>query len=234
MLTFTGVGSAFNTQLGNTSAWIRQGTHLLLLDCGGTVFERILKTGLLEGITSLDIAITHTHGDHVGSLGDLILYCHFKLEIKPTVRHPERGRIQLLLMLLGVPEETYELDDASEFALGWLDGRFIPQDHADTMPAYGLRLVQADRTAWYSGDSNSIPPEVLEDFLNGRIACLYQDASGRVEPDSPHMSLEQLTALIPEPLRNKVVCMHQDEAFSRETAQNSGFRVAQTHTGLSG
>ncbi len=228
-MTFLGVGSAFNTELGNTSAWLRQDTRLLLLDCGGTVFERILKRNLLKDITSLDICLTHTHGDHVGSLGDLILYCHYLLNLKPTIRHPEGERIRQLLTLLGVPEETYELADASEFSLeDWLDGRFVRQIHADTMPAYGLLLKQSGKVIWYSGDSKGIPMEILETFLSGEIDLFYQDASGRDDPDSLHMSLDHLKGLIPEAYRHKVVCMHQDEAFSRETAQNLGFQVAVT------
>lgn len=228
MLTFLGVGSAFNTELGNTSAWLRKGTQLLLLDCGGTVFERILKRKLLKDITSLDICLTHTHGDHVGSLGDLILYCHYLLNMKPTIRHPERERIHLLLTLLGVPEETYELADTATFSIeGWLDGRFVRQIHTDTMPAYGLELKQPGHALWYSGDSRGIPMEILEAFLSGEIDLFYQDASGRDDPDSLHMSLDHLKGLIPEALRHQVVCMHQDEAFSRETAQNLGFQVAE-------
>jgi len=232
MLTFLGVGSAFNTELGNTSAWLRQGTQLLLLDCGGTVFERILKRNLLKDMTSLDICLTHTHGDHVGSIGDLILYCHYLLNIKPTIRHPERERMHQLLTLLGVPEETYELSDAAAFSLeNWLEGRFVRQIHADTMPAYGLMLKHSGQTIWYSGDSKGIPMDILEAFLDGEIDIFYQDASGRDDPDSLHMSLDHLKDLIPESLRDKVVCMHQDEAFSRETAQNLGFRVAEADTG---
>lgn len=37
MLNFVGVGSAFNTVLGNTSAcWMRKDNRLMLIDCGGS------------------------------------------------------------------------------------------------------------------------------------------------------------------------------------------------------
>ena len=41
MLKFIGTGSAFNQDLGNTSAYIKDGETLLLIDCGETVFQRI-------------------------------------------------------------------------------------------------------------------------------------------------------------------------------------------------
>lgn len=228
MLTFIGIGSAFNTELGNTSAWMKNGTRLLILDCGGSVFERILKSDMLKDITTLDICLTHTHGDHVGSLGDLVLYCSFMLKIRPTLRHPETVRIRALLTLFGVTEDQYVLEDSLEFALeNWLEGRFIPQEHVDTMPAYGILFKLPKQSCWYSGDSKEIPSEILDGFLRNEIDNLYQDTSGSEYPGMLHMSLGRLENLIPEPLRKRVVCMHQDEAFSRETAENLGFRVAE-------
>jgi hypothetical protein len=35
MLKFSGIGSAFNPALGNSNAYIRNNTSLLLIDCGG-------------------------------------------------------------------------------------------------------------------------------------------------------------------------------------------------------
>ncbi len=227
MLTFIGVGSAFNTELGNTSAWMKQDTHLLILDCGGSVFERILKNQLLKDVTALEICLTHTHGDHVGSLGDLVLYCYYMLKIKPTIRHPDSDRIRALLTLFGVPEEMYLLADAAMFSLeGWLEGSFVRQEHADTLPAYGILFRLPGLSGWYSGDSKEIPPEILTCFLQGEIDLFYQDTSGMDYPGALHMSLPRLKEIIPEPFRHRVICMHQDEAFSRETAENLGFRVA--------
>lgn len=227
MLKFLGVGSAFNTELGNTSAWVRQDAQLLILDCGGMIFHRILKKELLKDITSLDICLTHTHGDHVGSLGDLVLYCHHILNLKPTVRHPDAERVHGLLTLLGVPEEAYTLADAPRFSLeSGLEARFVRQVHTDTMPAYGLLLRESHRSSWYSGDSQGIPVEILEELLKGSIDYFYQDTSGTDYPDSLHMSLDRLKNLIPESFRSRVVCMHQDESFHSEAAEMLGFSVA--------
>lgn len=228
MLRFLGVGSAFNTKLGNTSAWMKLESHLLIVDCGGSVFGSILERGLLKDIAALDICLTHTHGDHIGSLSDLVLYCHYILGIKPTLRHPDGDRIRALMTLLGVPEEVYTLSDAVTFSLdNILEARFVKQVHADTMPAYGLLFRNDGRTGWYSGDSRGIPIEILESFLKGEIDIFYQDTSGTDYPDSLHMSLDHLKNLIPEALRRRVVCMHQDESFNPGTAAGFGFCTAQ-------
>lgn len=227
MLNFIGVGSAFNTKLGNTSAWMKMDDRLMLIDCGGSVFERLLEQELIKGIASLDICITHTHGDHVGSLGDLVLYCHFMLKITPVIRHPEPERIRALLTLFGVPEDAYALDDSCSFTLpGWLDGTFVLLEHADTMPSYGILIQTAEVSIWYSGDSKDVPTDILERFLRGKIDLFYQDTSGVDYPGALHMSFRHLLEIIPEAMRGRVFCMHQDEAFSRESAENMGFRVA--------
>ena len=72
MLDFLGLGSAFNTDLGNTSAYIKKNTSLLLIDCGSTVFSKLHRIGLLDGVSDIYVIITHTHADHIGSLSDLI------------------------------------------------------------------------------------------------------------------------------------------------------------------
>lgn len=227
MLNFVGVGSAFNTALGNTSAWMRKDNRLMLIDCGGSVFERLLGQELLKGITALNVCITHTHGDHVGSLGDLVLYCHFILKIKPVIRHPEPMRIRSLLTIFGVPEECYSLEDSTKVTLsGWMEALFVPLEHADTMPSYGLLIKMPKMSLWYSGDSKEVPVEILESFLRGEIDVFYQDTSGLDYPGTLHMSLERMRDIIPQAMRGRVVCMHQDESFSRERAEELGFRVA--------
>ena len=77
MLKFIGIGSAFNTKLGNTSAYIKENGVLLLLDCGELTFDRILNMNLLDDVNEVHVAVTHCHPDHIGSLGSFIFYCHF-------------------------------------------------------------------------------------------------------------------------------------------------------------
>ena len=74
MLKFIGTGSAFNTELGNTSAYIKQDQTLFILDCGETAFTRMKQLNIFEDVKNVYIAITHMHPDHVGSLGSLVFY----------------------------------------------------------------------------------------------------------------------------------------------------------------
>lgn len=83
-LKFLGRGSMFNVKEGNTSAYWkdRSGRHMVLIDCGCTVFSKIEQLNLLDGVDNLLILLTHPHTDHIGSLSDLLHYCVF---VKPKM-----------------------------------------------------------------------------------------------------------------------------------------------------
>src|SRR5574344_116865 len=79
-LQFLGTGSAFNTKLGNTSAYLLNNdkSAMLLFDCGETVFSKLKP--ILEknkNISELTICITHSHSDHIGSLPTLLYYLYY-------------------------------------------------------------------------------------------------------------------------------------------------------------
>lgn len=59
-LKFLGRGSAFNPKEGNTSAYFIDNNQLFLIDCGETVFEKLVDSDLLKNIDSINLMITHT------------------------------------------------------------------------------------------------------------------------------------------------------------------------------
>ena len=76
-LQFLGRGAAFNPKEGNNSAYVIENNQLFLIDCGESIFERIMENGLLDKIDGINVMITHTHSDHVGSLGTLTMYSYY-------------------------------------------------------------------------------------------------------------------------------------------------------------
>lgn len=231
MVDFIGTGSAFNTKLGNTSAFVKKNTSLLLIDCGGTVFHRLQKFNLLDGIESLYIVITHTHPDHVGSLGDTIFYSYFILKHKPTIFFSNKEVIEGLLDKLGVTSEMYNLNtsdkvEVNDSQLGEFNIEFVPVSHVNTIPTHGFIMKLNNEIFYYSGDANSININILEKFKKGKINKIYQDTCGLDYDGNAHLSLKKLCEAIPEELRDNVYCMHLDEHVTEKAIEDNGFKLA--------
>lgn len=237
MLTFLGSGSAFNTQLGNTSAYIKKKDSLVLIDSGGTVFHRLQELRLLENLKKLYIIITHTHPDHVGSLGDLILYSYYTLGIKPTVFFQNKELIEKFLSCIGVSSNMYLLDNNNSVSIldddfGKASIEFLPVLHVDTIPSYGFVMKQREGVFYYSGDANHIDDEILKRLSQGEFDQFYQDTCGLDYEGNAHMSLRKLGEIIHPALRSKVYCMHLDKKIDQQEIIDQGFnRVENTKRG---
>lgn len=237
MLNFLGIGSAFNTNLGNTSAFIKNNSSIFLIDCGSTVFNRLQKLDLLADISNLYIAITHTHPDHVGSLGEVIFYSHYYLNHRPKIFFPDACLLSSILSNMGVDEEFYEIHPNPQVKitdnfLQPADLTFIPSSHVGKIPSYGIMLKYGKQSIYYSGDSNEICSRVLEGLESGQIEIIYQDTCGLDYEGNPHLYLGKLIEYIKPSLRSKVFCMHLDQRFDRSYANHSGFNVAEVIEGL--
>lgn len=232
MLNFLGIGSAFNTTLGNTSAFIKRNCSIFLIDCGSTVFNNLQKLDLLSGVSNLYIAITHTHPDHVGSLGELIFYSHYILNHKPKIFFPDAYLLSSILINMGVNDEFYEIISMPQVkiydeSLFTVDLSFIPSCHVKSIPSYGILLKHKCHTIYYSGDSNQISDSILDSLENGQIDIMYQDTCGMDYEGNPHLYLGKLTKYIKPAFRSKVYCMHIDQSFEKTQAIDSGFNIAE-------
>lgn len=79
---FLGIGSAWNINEDNTSAFIIKDKKMILIDCGESIARKIIKNNILDDIKELYILISHTHSDHIGSLGTLLFYSKYNKKIK--------------------------------------------------------------------------------------------------------------------------------------------------------
>ena len=239
-LKFIGTGSAFNTKLGNTSAYIKENNTLLLIDCGELTFDRILSLNLLSDVNEVHIAVTHTHPDHVGSLGSFIFYCYFIKKIKPIFHSADNDFIRLL-QYMGVTEEhcKFEHNNANpNFAIESLNIRliYIEENHVKELASFGILLVNNPNelhreVIYYSGDSCDIKDDTIDALKTGQIDYLYQDTCKADYDGNVHVSLRKLAEVIPEGLRSNVFIMHTDEGFDFDEAKELGFNVAEIEGG---
>lgn len=232
-LKFLGRGSGFNPKEGDTSAFIKEGDHLYLFDCGGTVFGKLLENNILEnGLRFVDIFITHTHSDHVGSLGNLILYLYYKLNIKAKV-YCFDDRILPLLRINHIEVEMYDYIHLSEYnQYEYID---ISLDmslaynrtvHGDAI-ASSFTVRYKNNVFFYSGDSAIKSYDWINNLISqADTEAVFLDSSNGDYPGI-HASIDDIYKNIPSEYRQKVWCMHIDCDEVIEKAHRYGFNVVQ-------
>ncbi|WP_442637957.1 MBL fold metallo-hydrolase [Rossellomorea marisflavi] len=234
LLKFTGTGSAFRPELGNNGTYIKKGTSLFLIDCGSSTFAKLQQSDLLADVTDITVLITHLHPDHAGSLGDLIFYGYYSMGTMAvknvTVLAPPSLQVDTFLKLSGVVPEFYHyvpITDVQTVEVGNIEIRLEPivVEHVPYIPCFGYVMTVDGETIYYSGDSNQIPSTILERFKQGEFVFFYQDTCKAEYPGNVHMPLSDLIDVIPQPLRDKVYCMHFDDSFDFERARQEGFNV---------
>lgn len=242
MLKFIGTGSAFNTKLGNNSAYYKKGNQMLLIDCGSNIFHRIKESNLLEGVEHIHVLITHTHADHVGSLADLILYTYYshgKFEkLKVTVYSAFNTDVGDILRMNGCTGKQYRLvyfGGQTKYRIEPLDidFQFIKTKHVKELHSYSIELTIEDEMIFYSGDINTLDVGVSLSIEFGFYDKSYIDTCSQDYWGNPHLSLKKLAEQISPSARHNVWCMHIDEDFDVEYAKSLGFNVAEAELEIS-
>jgi ribonuclease BN (tRNA processing enzyme) len=223
-LKFTGVGSAFNPKLKNTSAYFTMEDNFFLVDCGESVFASVWDMPELRNSKDIYVIITHLHADHVGSLASLISYTYYILEKKIHVIHPIETIVDLLT-LSGIDKNNYFYYNSLPKAVSGVKVEAVPVEHVRDMKSFGYVVRAKDKKIFYSGDSKKIPDEILKRFLEGDIDRLYQDTAISYSENPSHMFIGDLMELIPSEKRDRVYCMHL-EGDNEELIRSKGFNVA--------
>lgn len=235
MLKFIGNGSAFNVERGNNSAYYIEGNQMLLIDCGSNIFERIIRSNLLEGIEHIHVLVTHTHADHVGSLADLILYTYYShgefAKPKVTVCAPKNTHIETILELNGIDLDIhckYEVLEANRLSVIEMNDYIVQPhitSHVDEIYSYSYEIGIGRVGIYYSGDTSNIEGYYVNAINNNEYDYVFIDTCKADYEGNVHLSLRKLTELIKPEARNKVYCMHLDNGFESSEAELLGFNV---------
>ena len=232
-LQFLGRGAGFNPAEGSNSAWFMESNKLFLIDCGESVFRIIFERKIIDTATELNLFITHTHSDHVGSLGTLILYAYMEKKIPVNIIIDDAmiylANIKTLLKIYGLKENMYNFIEAKS-----LDGifsvfskvRYIKTMHCDELDSCGLLFETKAGLVFYSSDMRVIDP-VMDLINSGRpIDKIYVDTNSNKGPH--HLSLQELKDTIPEGIKSKIHCMHLNNNQCMSDALAWGFTVVET------
>lgn len=232
MLNFIGTGSAFNTKLGNTSAYIEDAEDneaLFLIDCGSTTFYTMPE--YLKNKKRCIIAITHTHADHIGSLATFILYRFYKLDLPTTIfaHSYQEDEIKSLLFAMGVNHDLYTIQNDNSINIATLKSVTPIRSNHGSMINYGLILDHGSYKEYYSGGIEEIPQDILNQFLKREIKYLYLDATTNTK-NITHLNTSTNITSIPPHLREYVTVMHlDDEPYTYRVLEALTFKIAKPH-----
>ncbi|MEI3394825.1 MAG: MBL fold metallo-hydrolase [Clostridia bacterium] len=197
-LNFLGTDSGFGKN--NNSAFIENDNELILIDCGFTVFEKVIKKLDLKKYKEVNIIVTHLHNDHAGSLGQIILYLWFVCNKKCNVISKCKN-IELYLEITGTPKEAYKiLSDTKNI-------KFIKTEHVNYLDSFGFKMNINNKNIIYTGDTKTLEPFIP--FLND-VDEFYIDVS---RYGGAHLKIDDIQEKLQNIANNniKIFLMHLDD-----------------------
>lgn len=236
-LKFLGRGSAFNPKEGNNSAYFIDNNQLFLIDCGENIFERLVQNDLFNDITAVNVMITHTHSDHIGSLGSLVAYSFYVLKKPLNIILPKKARhlsqIEKILDGFGCNNSkyTYVSEDVFDYKYKTFQNiRYVETEHCERLTCYGLLFTTEKGILYYSGDTRDI--NILKSLIASEqpIDKIYIDATTANSHHNVHLNIDILQEIIPRNLKNRVYCMHINNDDCIERAKTLGFNVVEVQS----
>lgn len=233
-LKFLGRGSAFNVKEGNTSAYFIEEDTLFLIDCGETVFTRLVQKKVLDNIKTINVLITHLHPDNVGSLGTLIFYSYFVMKKPINILISDNIDylidLRAYLFAVGCTKEMYDFVDVKSLDNSYTSFdtiRFFSIKHTPEIPSHCIVFCKSGNVTVYSGDTNDFMGISCVLFYGDSLETLYVDTTSANYPGNVHLYIGDLALIIPENMRSKVYCMHFNNDECIKIAKEYGFNVVE-------
>lgn len=231
---WVGIGSSWSKDFINTSMMMLENDHLLLVDCGSLIFNKLLTEGILDEVKSATILITHLHGDHVGSLVDTMMYLYYKRGIKVDLIFNDNDLMELLT-LQGLENTTYHYitnfvgnkNKIKNIDLGIKNVSLYDvrkANHVEELECYSYDFLYGNKVYVVSGDIKEFPNILIDYYDKGILGEAYLDVS--VENNNgPHLTLDELKKKCPLGMRRYISCVHLKTKLDCEVVVNSGFSV---------
>lgn len=228
-LHFLGCGDAFNTKYRNTSAYFKCDKILFLIDCGETVFSSLIDNNILEDIEEMYIFITHTHADHIGSIGTLIMYNYFKTHIKTHIVLSrdvlQKKNIDAIVHAFGCFSDMFDylyVDELDNRFQGFDEIRYLKTTHYNSLECYSILIKYDGVVIFYSGDTNEL--ETLKKVIcEYKIDKIYIDTTSSSYDGNVHMNIDLLHESIDSKLYSKIYCMHVNDDECERLIHEYGF-----------
>jgi ribonuclease BN (tRNA processing enzyme) len=233
-LTFFGRGAGFNPVEGSTSSYFLDNGELFLIDPGESVFHTLVAKKILDSASALNVLITHTHSDHVGSLGSLLLFASVTRRFKTNIIIDENmvfaPNLSTLLKIYGVPDRMFQFADSSAFDNRYSQFnkvRYIKTFHCNELKTCAILFETSSGLIFYSGDMKD-PAPLIDIIKSGKkIDKIYMDSNNDPNPNPYHLRLKEVYDIVPPELRPRIYCMHFSSRQCMDDALAFGFKVVE-------
>jgi|SRR5882724_837645 len=171
---FLGTGGVFDFKYGNSSLTVDCG-YRVLVDCGPLIFPRLVELSIIDTIEYL--LLTHLHGDHTGSMFQLVFYTMSVLKRPLKILYATdvfRSQIEALLTDQGVPKTHFEMCPLQ--VVSAIQAFDTTNKHAEGVTSFAYVFSYSDTKVFYSGDLGdiSVTKGILSDINPSEIIIFHE------------------------------------------------------------
>ena len=219
---FIGTGSGFSRT--NTNAFFEYNNELILIDCSMLNMNRIKDLFDLKKYKSINVFITHMHGDHVSGLPNFIQFLYHKLNIVCNVMIPSSLRKDLVTLnkICGVGTDRYKLIVLNKKTkLPYLIDT-IRTEHTESLPhgSYGFVFKINNKICVYTGDTKSL--DAFKKYVDICDEIYIDTAYGE---KSVHVSWDDLKNNLPKCKKIYLMHLNDEEKLIEEAKKYSNVEV---------
>lgn len=221
VINFLGIGSAWNIEQDNTSAYIKK---MILIDCGETVARKTIKDNVLGDIDELYILISYTYSDHIGNLGTLLFYSKHNKKIKNRIVLPNEQQYVInlnnYLKLVDISSEAEFVDsNMLKEVFGFKSFNMLRATHVKSLPCYCFVFEDDENLIYYSADNN------IKYYIQFEKVQIYTEISNNSKLSEEHLDFGLLERFINYLQRKQIYLIHINESIKEEELKNKGFNI---------
>ncbi len=230
-LNFLGRGASFYPQAGNNAAYFIDCDELFLIDCGEDVFGKLMSHDMFKGVKKVNLLVTHLHSDHIGSLGSLILFCHFALRndlniiIEDDLKYLKD--LKHLVEIFGCTNDMVNYININELK-GYTmfdEIKFVETFHCSTLDCYGIKFKKGDIVTYYSGDTRELK-QVRDILKSEKVDYVYIDVNTSDDENRVHICIDEVLTLDSK-YYPYIYCMHVNNQDCINKIQTYGLNLVE-------
>jgi ribonuclease Z len=217
-----GVGTAVpDLDRENTHMVWESGGGLLLIDAGGSTYQRLLRAGL-DPLQLRGIFLTHSHADHLNGLPALLFQLKLMSYSGPLPIYGNAPTLERARQVIAAFDlEEYQVDvrwtpveAGKEAPLDGVNYRLRVAETVHSRPCLAMRFEQGGRALVYSADTE--PCDAVRELARGAAVLIHEATTA--EPFPGHTTPRQAGEVAAAAGAARLVLVHFSPRFTMSAA----------------